>query len=186
MIADAGGKPVALDIETAPIPSERDRLATLKEEREAVNAQAIAFRKAAKKAGTPRPEIDAYTETANVRLKALDSQIDHAASAGLDPSRAEIRTIQAFGGGARAAVVDLFKAGPEVLGLLQGAAAVIHGIVFDLGHLGHRGVNLGKAHDTQQAARLTIGASKCSLAAAVRHYLKVGRLVQDRLHQLAH
>ena len=29
MIADAAGKPIALDIETAPLPSEKDRLAAL-------------------------------------------------------------------------------------------------------------------------------------------------------------
>ena len=75
--------------------------------------------------------------------------------------------------GQRAAVVDIAKTGPEALKLLQGVAAVIHGATFDLAFLGHRGVNLGKVHDTQQAARLTIGASKCSLAAAVKHYLKV-------------
>ena len=62
MIADAGGKPVALDLETGPIQSERERLAALLEEREAVNAEAIAFRKAAKKAETPQAEIDAITE----------------------------------------------------------------------------------------------------------------------------
>jgi hypothetical protein len=53
MIADAGGKPVALDLETAPVQAERDRLAALIAERKAVNAEAIAFRKDGKKAGAP-------------------------------------------------------------------------------------------------------------------------------------
>ena len=173
MIADAGGLPVALDLETAPIRSERERLAAFREERAAVNAQAIAHRKAAKKAKTPQPEIDAFTAEANAKLKALDSKIEYSASAGLDPHRSDIQLIQLYGGKARAAVVDVTKAGANVLQLLQGADAVIHNAPFDLAHLGHRGVDLRKVHDTQQAARLTIGAAKCSLAGAVKHYLKV-------------
>ena len=173
MIADAGGKPVALDLETCPVESERARLAALLEEREAVNAEAIAFRKAAKKAKTPQAEIDVFTATAAAKLKALDSQIDHAESAGFDPHRSEIRLVQLYGGKARVAVVDLAKAGPEALELLRNVDTVSHGSVFDLGHLAHRGVNLRKVHDSQQAARLVLGASKCSLAATVKHYLKV-------------
>jgi len=173
MVADAGGKPIALDLETSPLLSERERLKALMEERKTVNDAAISYRRAAKKAKRPQAEIDAYTETATAKLKALDAQIDHAKSAGLDPNRSAVRLVQVYGGGVRVTVVDLFKAGAEALQLLQGVAAVIHGAPFDLGHLGHRGVNLGKVHDTQQAARLVLGASKCSLAAAVKHYLKV-------------
>jgi len=173
MIADAAGKPVALDLETSPIQSERERLKALEEERAAVNAEAIAFRKTAKKAGTPQPGVDAVTEEANAKLKALDHKIAYAASAGLDPNRSETRLLQVYGGGARVAVVDIAKTGPEALGLLQGVSAVIHNSVFDLAFLSHRGVNLGKVHDTQQAARLVLGASKCSLAAVVKHYLKI-------------
>ena len=127
MIADAGGKPVALDLETCPVESERARLAALLEEREAVNAEAIAFRKAAKKAKTPQAEIDAFTAEADAKLKALDSQIDHAESAGLDPHRSEIQLVQLYGGKARVAVVDLAKAGPEALELLRNVDTVIHG-----------------------------------------------------------
>jgi hypothetical protein len=126
MIADAAGKPIALDLETCPIASERARLTALMDERAAINAQAIGDRKAAKKAGAPEAEIDAITETAGARLKALDAQIDHAEGAGLDPNRSAIRLLQVYGGGARAAVVDLFKAGAEALGLLQDRPAVIH------------------------------------------------------------
>jgi DNA polymerase-1 len=173
MVADAEGKPVALDLETHPVQSERARLAALIEERKAVNAAAIAFRKAAKKAGAPQPEIDAYTEAADAQLKILDARIDYAESAGLDPNRAEIRLLQVYAGKARATIIDIAKTGAEALRLLQNVSAVIHGSTFDLAFLGHRGVNLGKIHDTQQAARLTLGASKCSLARAVKHYLKV-------------
>ena len=173
MIADAEGKPVALDLETAPIASERDRLKALDEERAAVNARAIADRQAAKKVKAPQAAIGAITEEADARLKALDSQIEYTASAGLDPHRAEIRLLQLYGGKARAAVVDIDKTGRDALELLQGVAAVLHNAPFDLAFLGHRGVNLGRVHDTQQAARLTLGASKCSLAAAAKHYLKV-------------
>jgi ribonuclease D len=173
ILAAAAGKPIALDIETRPLASERERLKALEEERAAVNAEAIAFWRGAKKASTPQAEIDAHTETADARLRALDARIDHAESAGLDPNRSEIRLVQVYGGGARAAVIDIAKAGAGVLGLLQGLSAVIHGSTFDLAHLGHRGVSLGRVHDTQQAARLALGASKCSLAATVKHYLKV-------------
>ena len=159
MLANAGGKPVALDLETVAVQAERERLAALLEERAAVNARAIADRKAAKKAKTPQSEIDAFTETASVKLKALDAQIDHAASAGLDPNRSEIRLLQVYGGKERVAIIDIDKTGAEALGLLEGVSAVIHGSPFDLAHLGHRGVNLGKVHDSQQAARLVLGAA---------------------------
>jgi DNA polymerase I-like protein with 3'-5' exonuclease and polymerase domains len=173
MIADAAGKPIAVDLETCPVSAELERLEALKTEREAVNDAAIAFRRAAKKAKTPQTEIHAFTETASVKLKALDAQIDHAASAGLDPNRSEIRLLQVYGGKGRVAIVDIDKTGAEALELLEGVSAVIHGSPFDLAHLGHRGVNLGKVHDSQQAARLVLGASKCSLASTVKHYLKV-------------
>jgi DNA polymerase I len=172
MIADAGEKPVALDLETAPIQSERERLAALMTEREAINAEAIAFRKAAKKAKTPQTEIDAVTEAANAKLKVLDAKIKYCASAGLDPHRAEIRTIQLYGGKTRAVVVDVSKIGQRALELLQGADAVIHNAPFDLAFLDRLGIALGKVHDSQQALRLTVGASKCGLAPAVKHYLK--------------
>jgi DNA polymerase-1 len=173
MVADAGGKPVALDLETCPIPSERARLETLTAERTAINAQAIADRKAAKKAGALKPEIDAITAAAEPQLKALDHQLAYAKSAGLDPWRAEARTIQAYGGGARAAVIDLARCGREALGLLQNVSAVIHGSTFDLAFLDRHGVTLGRVHDTQQVARLTLGASKCAFAQTVKHYCKV-------------
>ena len=173
MIADAGGKPIALDLETAPIQAERDRLATLIVERKAINAEAIAFRKDSKKAGAPQSEIDAHTEEANAKLEILDRQIDYAEGAGLDPHRAQIRLLQVYGGGQRAAVIDIAKAGTATLGLLAGASAVIHNSVFDLAFLIHRGVNLGTVHDSLQAAKLVLGKSKCALAAVVRHYHKV-------------
>jgi DNA polymerase I len=173
MIADAAGKPVALDLETSPNRAERDRLAKLREERKEVNDLAIAYRKIEKKAGEPQTEIDAFTAKTNARLKVLDSKIEYAESAGLDPHRAKIRLAQFYGGGKRAAVVDVFKVGAKVLELLQGAPAVIHNSVFDLAFLEHRGIRLGHIHDTQQAARLALGANKCSLARAVKHYCKV-------------
>jgi DNA polymerase I-like protein with 3'-5' exonuclease and polymerase domains len=172
IVADAGGKPVALDLETCPIQSERERLKTLKAARTAVNAEAIAFRKAAKKAKTPQAEIDAVTAAASAKLKLLDYQIGYCASAGLDPWRATARTAQIYGGGRRAAVIDLSKTGCQVLAFLNGVDAVFHGAPFDLSFLDRLGITLGRVQDTQQAARLTIGPSKCSFAAAVKHYLK--------------
>jgi hypothetical protein len=153
MIQDAEGKPAALDLETCTIPSERERLAALTAERSSINAEAIAYRKAAKKAGTPQAEIDAFTAGANAKLKVLDAKIEYCESSGLDPWRAEIRLIQLYGGGPRAAVVDISKAGAEALELLQGVTAVIHNAPFDLAFLDRFGITLGKVHDTQQAAR---------------------------------
>ena len=175
MIADAAGKPVALDIrDDAYSGSRAGRLTALEEERAAVNAEAIAFRAKEKKAGTPQAEIDAHTERANAQLKALAARIKHAESAGLDPHRSEIppRPQALWRRGSAPRVVDIAKSGPEALGILQGVSAVIHNAPFDLAHLGHRGVNLGRVHDTLQAAKLTLGANKCSLASAVKHYLK--------------
>jgi DNA polymerase I len=172
MIADAAGKPVALDLETSPVPSERERLKALMDERAAVNAEAIAFRKAAKKAGAPQAEIDAYTEEADAKLEILDRKIAFAKEAGLDPWRAEIRLASCYGGGTRAAVVDIARAGAEALGLLQGVSAVIHNSVFDFAFLDRYGIALGRTHDTMQAAKLILGASKCSLASVVKHYCK--------------
>jgi len=173
MIQDAAGKPVALDLETAPIASERARLEALQAERKAINDTAIADRKAAKKAAASLAEIEAITAAADPKLKALDAQIEYAESAGLDPWRAEIRLAQVYGGGATVAIIDIRKTGPEALQLLQGVRAVIHNAPFDLAFLDHAGVTLGKVHDSQQASRLTLGASKCGLAQAVKHYTKV-------------
>jgi hypothetical protein len=173
MIADADGKPIAVDLETCPVSAERERLEALLAERKTVNAAAIAFRKTAKKAGALQAEIDAFTEEANAKLKVLGHKIDYCASAGLDPWRAEVRTLQVYGGKARAAIVDISQAGTEALGLLQGADAIFHNAPFDLAFLDRLGVSLRRVHCTQQAARLTIGANKCSLASAVKHYCKV-------------
>ena len=68
MIADAAGKPIALDLEISPVRSEREQLASLIEERKAANDLAIAYRKMEKKAGTPQAEIDAFTAKINTRL----------------------------------------------------------------------------------------------------------------------
>jgi DNA polymerase-1 len=173
MIRDAAGKPVALDLETAPLASEIARLATLEAERTAINAAAIAARKAAKKAAASVAEIEAITAEAAPRLKDLDLQIAYAESAGLDPHRAEIRLAQVYGGGARVAVIDMRKAGLAALRALEGVSAVIHNAPFDLAFLDLAGVDLSKVHDTQQAARLTLGASKCGFAQAVKSYCKV-------------
>ena len=160
-------------IETSPLASELERLKALEDERAAVNAEAIAFRKAAKKAGTPQAEIDAHTEAADARLKALDARIDHAESAGLDPHRSEIRLVQVYGGGRSRRGHRHRQGRPRGPGAAAGRLRSHSWRVFDLAHLGHRGVTLGRVHDTQQAAKLVLGASKCSLAATVKHYLKV-------------
>ena len=69
-------------------------------------------------------------------------------------------------------VIDIAKAGEGALALLNGVSAIIHNAPFDLAFLQHAGVTLGKVHDSMQAAILTLGKNKCSLAAAVKHYCK--------------
>jgi hypothetical protein len=92
MLVDAQGGTVPIDIETAPIQSEVDRLAKLRLER----AIAVGRLKAeAKLKGPVGPMKDA--------VKRLGAAIDNASSAGLDPHRSRIRLLQLYGGGSHAA-----------------------------------------------------------------------------------
>jgi hypothetical protein len=112
VIADAGGRPVALDIETAPIRSERERLAALTEERAGVHAKLLAAGRAlreAKKAaakGEPHDDIAALEDDAVKAVakqeKHLTAQVEYAERAGLDPHRSRIRLVQVYGGKSRA------------------------------------------------------------------------------------
>jgi DNA polymerase-1 len=179
MIADAGARPVALDIETTPILPERQRLEALRKQKAILHANMLGAGRALRAAhkaiakGEPHDDRIALEEAVHTLAreeKRLTAQVDYAASAGLDPHRSHIRLVQLYGGGARAAVVDAFKIGQNILTLLEGADAVIHNAAFELAHLGHIGVELGKVHDTQQAAKLALGVHKSKLAAAVKHY----------------
>jgi DNA polymerase-1 len=179
MIADAMPRPVALDIETTPILPERQRLAGLSELRVAVHAKALAAGKALRTAqramtkGMQHDDVaalDARLEALKREEKHLAAQVEYAETAGLDPHRSHIRTVQLYGGKTRCVVIDVFKTGQSVLSLLAGVAAVIHNAAFELAHLGHVGVELGKVDDTLQAAKLAHGLRKSALVTVVKHY----------------
>jgi DNA polymerase I-like protein with 3'-5' exonuclease and polymerase domains len=179
MIADAASKPVALDIETTPILSERQRFAALSERLGAVHVELLAAGKALRAAqkaeakGEPHDDVAALGDALKAvarQEKHLAAQAEHAASAGLDPHRSHIRALQLYGGKTRAAVIDVFRVGQSILAMLEGAAAVAHNAVFELLHLGHVGIELGAVHDTQQAAKLALGLRQSSLAEVVKHY----------------
>ncbi len=116
MIQDAAGKPVALDLETAPTRvraragsrrcRRNGRLSTPR--RSPIGRRRRRSRRA-------QAEIDAITAEAEPKLKVLDAKIDYAKSAGLDPHRAEVRLAQVYGGGPRVAVIDIRKTGLEAL-----------------------------------------------------------------------
>ena len=173
MIADAAGKPVALDLETCPIPSERERLAALTAERKAVNAEAIAFRKAARRRVRRNPRSTRIPRRRTPSSKILDRQdrlcrrrrprsapVRDPACAGLWRRRARRgrRHRQGRPRGPRAAPGRLHGHPWRVLRSCLPWPPWRQS---------------GKVHDSQQAARLALGKSKCSLAAAVKHYLKV-------------
>jgi DNA polymerase-1 len=153
---------VALDIETAPTAAEADRLQTLLIELAAVKGRL----KAAVKARAPAFELQAVA-------KLLEARVRYARSAALDPRRSRIRLIQLYGGGRRIAVIDLFRAGEQVLKLLNGVDVLIHNAAFEIAHLEARGVELGEVHCTMQAARLTLGERAMRLEDAVAAYLNL-------------
>jgi DNA polymerase-1 len=165
VIRDAAGRPVALDIETAPLAAEADRLKALLIEQ----AEAQGRLKAAKKAGTAPGEIARLT----TETRLLGARVEYARSAALDPLRSRIRLVQLYGGGGRVAVIDVFRTGEQILGLLSGVNVVIHNAAFELMQLEARGVELGEVHCTMQAARLTLGEGAMRLEVVAKAYLDV-------------
>jgi ribonuclease D len=73
------------------------------------------------------------------------------------------------------AVIDVFRTGVEVLRQLQGASVIAHNAAFELSFFEtHVARDLfGDVHDTLQAARLTLGADRTSLAKAAKAYLEL-------------
>ena len=165
VLDDADGGLIGLDIETAPTLAEADRLRALELRQAALNGEL----RAAKKAKAPGAEIAAL----EAEHKLLKSQIKYAKTAALDPHRARIRLVQAYGGGDRVAVIDLFRTGPGVLRLLNGLDIVAHNSAFEVAHLEHAGVELGAVHCSMQMARLTLGERSMKLADAVKAHLGV-------------
>jgi hypothetical protein len=160
MLDDADGRLLGLDIETTASPEEAARLQAIGLRQAAIKGE----RKAAKKAKAPAAEIAAM----DAEQKLLKAQSKYAKTAALDPHRARIRTVQVYGGGARVAVIDLFRTGSGVLRLLDGLDIVAHNAAFEIAHLEHAGVGLGATHCTMQMVRLTLGERSMSLADAVK------------------
>jgi hypothetical protein len=177
MLADARGEPLAIDIETAPIQPEVDRLAKLRLE----HAIAVGRLKAEAKLKRPvGPMKDA--------VKRLDAAIDNAAGAGLDPHRARIRLLQLYGGGTHAAVIrllqlygggthaaviDIDRTGPCVFGRLEDMRVVAHNAAFELAFLEKAGVTPLETHCTLQTSRLLTGKRRPSLEFAAKEFLGV-------------
>ena len=162
MVDDAQGGTVAIDIETAPIQSEVDRLAKLRLER----AAAVGRLKAETKLKHP---VGALKDG----IKRLNAAIDNAASAGLDPHRARIRLLQLYGGGTHVAVIDIDRAGPGVLRRLEDMRVVAHNAAFELSFLEKAGVTPLETHCTLQTCRLLTGTRRPSLEFAAKEFLSV-------------
>jgi DNA polymerase-1 len=165
MLDDADGRLLGLDIETTASPAEAARLKSIELRQAALKGEL----KAARKAKAPASEIAAI----EAEQKLLKAQIKFGRTAALDPSRARTRLVQAYGGGRRVAVIDLFRTGPGVLRLLGGLDIVAHNAAFEVAHLEHAGVGLGATHCSMQMARLTLGERSMSLADAVKAHLGV-------------
>ncbi|MGC2784078.1 MAG: hypothetical protein WA397_09650 [Roseiarcus sp.] len=165
MLRDAAGRPLVLDLETAPTEAAAEQLKTLVEQRGALMAEI----KAAKKAKAPSDAIEPLKAEAAL----LATRIKYAMSAGFDPHRSRIRLSQLYGGGDRIAVIDVFQAGALALHLLKGLDVVAHHAAFELICLEAAGVDLGEVHCTMQAARLTCGERAMGLSDAVKAHLGI-------------
>ncbi len=107
MVADADGRPVALDLETTPIPEAAAWLRNLR----AATARCK---------GTLAGLLKARATAARIagqkgQLRRLKAAVKYAETAGLDPHRADIRLLQLYGGGRRVTVIDLFRTGLAIL-----------------------------------------------------------------------
>jgi DNA polymerase-1 len=165
IVQAANGWPIGLDIETAPLPAEAERLRALILQQADLKGRL----KAAKKVKAPEAEIAALTAEAKI----LTAQIKYAKAAGLDPHRSCIRLVQLAAGENRAIVIDVFRIGEEILHLLDGVDVVAHNAAFEISHLEHAGIQLGQIQCTMQGARLTLGEHAMSLADAAQAYLGI-------------
>jgi DNA polymerase-1 len=164
-IADAGERRIAVDLETTPIPSERERLKDL--------LRRVAEAKGRVQAFTGRrchAETRAALALAKAELAALAAALDHAGRAGLDPHRSTARLCQLYGGGGRVAVIDLHKVDWDVLTPVWERPIVMHNAAFDLGYLAQRGIEPVGVDCTMQAVRLLNGPNATSLESAAASY----------------
>jgi DNA polymerase-1 len=182
IVADAGGGRIAVDFETTPLPSERERHAELKRRVAAAKGKvrACAERRAAARrgasadsaagAGTTTTASAVLLATAKAELAALQSAEDHAERAALDPHRSTARLCAFYGGGACVAVIDLHKVDWEALGPVWERPIVMHNATFDLGYLAQRGIEPAGVDCTLQAVRLINGPHATSLETAAATY----------------
>ena len=172
IITDAGNGLIAVDLETAPLPSERARLADLFRQVAEANGKVKArakLRDAARRAGDAT-EATAALALAKAERAVLLSAADHAARAGLDPHRSTVRLCQLYGGGDRVAVIDLHKVDWDVLAPVWERPIVMHNAAFDLGYLARRGIEPVGVDCTMQAVRLLNGPNATSLETAAASY----------------
>ena len=165
ILADAKDGIVAIDIETAPHESERQRLAAL------AHKEAVAR-------GTLRALIKlrgdaAAMGKAKADLKALIAQKAYAERAGLDPDRASIRLLQVYGGGRTVLVADMLRVGIKVFEPLWDIPVVAHNAAFELSFLHRAGIEPAEIHCTMQAVRLLYGPNVASLEHAVATVLGI-------------
>ena len=161
----AKGWPIGLDIETAPIAAEAERLSTLVLQQADLKGKL----KAAKKAHAREAEIAALKADAKV----LTAQIKFAKAAALDPRRSRIRLVQLAAGNNRVVVFDVFRIGEDILHLLDGVDVVAHNAAFEISHLEHAAIELGEVQCTMQGCRLTVGERAMSLNDAALAYFEI-------------
>ncbi len=169
VIADAAGGLVGIDTETMPHESERRRLAELRQMQLAARGTLKAAERLRGQAGQA---IDALGK-ARADVKNLAAQIRYAESAALDPHRASIRLLQAYGGGETVAVIDMARVGWAALAPLWEAPLVAHNAAFDVTFLYKAGVEPKELHCTMQASRLLHGPDVASLADAAATVLGI-------------
>ncbi|UZF90649.1 DNA polymerase [Bosea sp. NBC_00550] len=191
--ADAGGGLIAVDFETAPLPSERARFSDLRlrvaeaegkvrahtERRAAARRGAGGASAASASVEDPQGAAQALA-LAKAGLAALTSARDHAERAGLDPHRSTVRLCSLYAGGARVGVIDMTCVNWAVLAPVWEHPIVMHNATFDLGYLAQRQIEPVGVHCTLQATRLLNGPDSTSLETAAATYfgLEISKALQ--------
>ena len=173
ILADAGEGRIAVDFETTPLPSERERRADLA--RRAAEAKgrvrACAERRAAARRGADGA-AERRPRSRSPRRSSLRCRAPRTTPSG----PVSIRTVRRsrlcslYGGGARVAVIDLHKVDWAVLAPVWERPIVMHNAAFDLGYLAQRGIEPVGVDCTLQAVRLLNGPNATSLETAAASY----------------
>ena len=162
MLADAGVRPVSIDLETMPDEEAARQIETLSRQYANVDVSI----RAARKAKAPSASLEA-----NKRRLAID--LAYAKTAALDPHRGAIRTLQVYGGGARVTVIDIAATGPRVLQALHGRQVIAHNYGFEFSFLSKLGVEPSRGDCTAQLARLLLGPFEGDLETAASGLLGI-------------